>query len=81
MLALLTTNCPDLAMARAIAADLLDARLVAAANIHAEIESHYVWQDTRIAAREVPLVLNTRLAVVPQIEARLGTPGAPPVRG
>jgi periplasmic divalent cation tolerance protein len=61
-------NCPDRETARALAASLLDAGLVACANIYAEIESHYVWQGARQVESEVPLALKSRADLLPEIE-------------
>jgi len=65
----LLLNCPDRETARRIAAGLLDARLVACANIYGEIESHYVWQGERQVETEVPLALKSRADLIPAIEA------------
>ncbi len=67
----LLLNCPDADTARAVAVALLDARLVACANIYAPIESHYVWNGARQIETEVPLALKTRAELIPDIEARL----------
>ncbi|KPQ14823.1 MAG: periplasmic divalent cation tolerance protein [Rhodobacteraceae bacterium HLUCCA09] len=61
-------NCPDRETARALAASLLDAGLVACANIYPEIESHYVWQGARQVESEVPLALKSRADLLPEIE-------------
>jgi periplasmic divalent cation tolerance protein len=61
-------NCPDRETARALAASLLDAGLVACANIYPEIESHYVWQGARQVESEVPLALKSRANLLPEIE-------------
>ncbi len=53
-------NCPDEAVATAIAEALVSRRLAAAANVHAPIESLYHWQGRIERAAEVPLVLKTR---------------------
>ena len=67
----LLLNCPDREAARSIAPALHDARLVACANIYAEIESHYVWQGERQVETEVPLALKSRGDLVPAIEAKV----------
>ncbi len=67
----LLLNCPDRETARRIAAGLLEARLVACANIYADIESHYVWQGERQVETEVPLALKSRADLIPAIEARV----------
>ena len=66
---LIHLNCPDRETARTLAAALLDARLVASANILPAVESHYVWQGARTEARETPLLLKTQEACLPAIEA------------
>ena len=60
-------NCPDAAVAAAIAEALVTRRLAAAANIHGPIDSLYHWQGRVEHAREVPLVLKTRAALVPAL--------------
>ncbi|MDV7271465.1 divalent-cation tolerance protein CutA [Thioclava sp. A2] len=47
--------------ARAIAAGLLEARLVACANIGSVFESHYVWRGAREVSDETQLWLKTRV--------------------
>jgi periplasmic divalent cation tolerance protein len=59
-IARLLTLCPDLATARAIAQALLEARLIACANIGAKVESHYLWNGTQQNEPEVQLWLKTR---------------------
>ena len=56
-------NCPDKAVATAIAEALVARRLAAAANVHPEIDSLYHWQGAVVRRREVPLVLKTRAAL------------------
>lgn len=78
----LLVHCPDLETARNLAAALLDARLVACANIYGEIESHYVWQGTREAETETPLALKTRADLIPAVAAmveRLHPYDVPPI--
>ncbi|MEL6207096.1 MAG: divalent-cation tolerance protein CutA [Pseudomonadota bacterium] len=67
----LLLTCPDINTARAIAGALLDARLVACANIYPEIESHYMWDGARQVESEVPMALKTRADLIPAIEAKL----------
>ena len=59
-IARLLTLCPDVATARAIAAALLDARLIACANIGTKVESYYVWNGALQREPEVHLWLKTR---------------------
>jgi periplasmic divalent cation tolerance protein len=78
----LLVHCPDRETARSLAAALLDARLVACANIYGEIESHYVWQGTREAETEIPLALKTRSELIPAVAAmveRLHPYDVPPI--
>lgn len=63
-IARLLVLCPDVAAARVIAAALLDARLIACANIGAEVESHYSWNGARHVDAEVQLWLKTRADLV-----------------
>ncbi|MEM1428862.1 MAG: divalent-cation tolerance protein CutA [Pseudomonadota bacterium] len=65
----LLVNCPNAAVATELAEALLEARLVACANIYPEITSHYVWQGARQVETEVPLLLKTRPSLVPEVEA------------
>lgn len=53
-------NCPDRATAEAIAADCIEKRLAACANIFAPIASLYHWKGKVESDEEVPLVLKTR---------------------
>jgi len=53
-------NCPDRATAEAIAADCIERRLAACANIFAPISSLYHWKGKVESDEEVPLVLKTR---------------------
>jgi periplasmic divalent cation tolerance protein len=78
----LIVHCPDRESARALAAALLDERLVACANLYGEIESHYVWQGTREAETEIPLALKTRADLIPEVAAmveRLHPYDVPPI--
>jgi periplasmic divalent cation tolerance protein len=56
-------NCPDRAVATAIAEALLARRLAAAANVHPQIESLYRWEGDVVRRAEVPLVVKTRAAL------------------
>lgn len=53
-------NCPDQQTAKAIAQALVERRLAACANIHAEIDSLYWWNGALERGREVPLLIKTR---------------------
>ncbi|MGB9669759.1 MAG: divalent-cation tolerance protein CutA [Halothiobacillaceae bacterium] len=73
----MTTHCivistfPDRATALAAARALLEARLVACAQISAPLTSIYPWQGTLQEDEECELRLKTRRALGPQIEAML----------
>ncbi|MFN4272697.1 MAG: divalent-cation tolerance protein CutA [Aliihoeflea sp.] len=56
-------NCPDRATAEAIAADCIEKRLAACANIFAPIASLYHWKGEVESDEEVPLLLKTRDAL------------------
>ncbi|NMG40949.1 divalent cation tolerance protein CutA [Chelativorans sp. ZYF759] len=56
-------NCPDRETAEAIAADCIERRLAACANIFAPIASLYHWKGKVESDQEVPLVLKTRAAL------------------
>lgn len=60
MIVAVQINCPDRAVARAIAEHLVEARLAAAVHIHAPLVSLYRWQGAVREATEVPLVARTR---------------------
>ncbi len=53
-------NCPDRAVAEAIAQAAVEARLAACANILSPVSSLYRWKGAVERAEEVPLVLKTR---------------------
>lgn len=60
-------NCPDLQTAHAIANAVIERRLAACANIHAEIASVYHWKGSVERAQEVPLVVKTRPELFEQV--------------
>ena len=62
---------PDRASALAAGRCLLEARLVACAQIGGTITSLYHWKDEMHAAEEVELRLKTRRSLGPDIEAML----------
>ncbi len=64
-------SAPDLASARALATLLLDRKLAACVSILPEIESHYVWQDTREQAKEVLLLVKSTYEAWPRLERTL----------
>ncbi|MEJ0089266.1 MAG: divalent-cation tolerance protein CutA [Limisphaerales bacterium] len=63
--AIVLVTAPDLKTARALAKNVLSARLIACANIIPKIESHYWWRGKIETGAEVLLVLKT-------VEPRLG---------
>lgn len=54
--------CPDDAVADAVAARLLEARLAACCNRGVTVHSTYRWRGALESATEVPLVVKTRAA-------------------
>ncbi len=57
-----TVNCPSREVAERIAQAALDARLAAACNIAASLDSTYRWGGKLESTRETPLVMKTREA-------------------
>jgi periplasmic divalent cation tolerance protein len=70
--ALIWCPFPDRETARTIAGQLLDARLVACANIVGDIESHFLWQGERDTATETGVLFKTTAALLPQAVEQLG---------
>jgi len=68
---LVTTNLPDAARARALAARLVEQRLAACVNILPPCRSIYRWQGKVEEAEEVPLLIKTRAACYPALEAAI----------
>jgi periplasmic divalent cation tolerance protein len=66
-------NCPSLEVAQMIADRLLEQRLVACSNIHAEIQSSYHWKGSIERENEIPLVLKTREELFESVAARVGS--------
>ena len=64
------TTCASGEEATAIANALLDARLAACIQV-TDITSHYVWQGTRTTEPEQLLLVKTRLALYPQVQAAI----------
>jgi periplasmic divalent cation tolerance protein len=60
-------NCPDEAIATAIAEAVVARRLAASANVRSPVQSLYHWQGRIERAREVPLLLKTRAGHVPAL--------------
>lgn len=62
-------NCPDDETALRIGERLVAARLAACANIGGPIDSIYRWQGQIERAREVPLLVKTRVALFDAVAA------------
>ncbi|TQV64284.1 MAG: divalent-cation tolerance protein CutA [Halothiobacillaceae bacterium] len=68
---MIITTLPDRATALAAGRALLEARLVACAQIGGPMTSLYLWKDALHAAEEFELRLKTRRSLGPDIEAML----------
>ncbi len=60
MIVAIKVNCPGREVAERIAQALLDARLVACANLRAPMTSLYRWKGAVERDEETPLILKTR---------------------
>lgn len=67
--AIVLVTAPDLKTARRLARAALEARLAACVNLVPRIESHYWWQGKLERTTEVLLVMKTRKACLPALEA------------
>ena len=65
------TNAPDRDVALKIARALIERKLAACVNILAECTSVYRWQGKLETATEVPLLIKTRAAIYPELEAAI----------
>jgi periplasmic divalent cation tolerance protein len=70
--ALIWCPFPDRDTARGIAAQLLDEKLVACANIVGEVESHFLWQGERSSASETGVLFKTTTTLLGNAVERLG---------
>jgi periplasmic divalent cation tolerance protein len=70
--ALIWCPFPDRESARTIAGQLLDARLVACANIIGEIEALFVWQGARGSGTETAVLFKTSAAQLAAAVEQLG---------
>ncbi len=61
-------TAPDLEVARGLARQLLEARLVACANLVPGVESHYRWEGKLCAEGEVLMVLKTTTDRLAELE-------------
>ena len=68
---LVFTNMPDHASAAALAAALVEARLVACVNVLAACTSVYRWQGVVETASEVPVLMKTTAARYAALEAAI----------
>jgi periplasmic divalent cation tolerance protein len=66
---LVLTNAPDREAARRLADGLIGARLAACVNLLAECTSVYRWKGAVETASEVPVLIKTRAALFPEVEA------------
>ena len=70
-LVVVLTNLPDRAGAQQLARELIERRLAACVNVLAECTSVYRWQGNVENATEVPLLIKTRAALYPEVEAAI----------
>lgn len=66
------TNLPDRAAALKLAQELIARRLAACVNVLAECTSVYRWKGIVENATEVPVLIKTRAALYPELEAAIG---------
>ena len=68
---LVITNCPDEAIANAIALAIVEEKLAACVNILPRVQSVYCWQGAVESASEVPLLIKTAADRYPALEAAI----------
>lgn len=61
-------NCPDEAVASAIALAVLEAGVAACVNILPRVQSVYRWQGAVESATEIPLLIKSTAAAYPALE-------------
>jgi periplasmic divalent cation tolerance protein len=66
--ALVLVTAPNRKAARALARDLLEARLAACVNLVPALESHYWWQGKLESGAEVLLLIKTTRALLRSLE-------------
>ena len=66
---LVLTNLPDHEAARKLAEGLVGAGLAACVNVMSECMSIYRWKGAVETASEVPVLIKTRAALYPDVEA------------
>ncbi len=64
-------SCPDQAIAERIAEAMVNERLAACVNLISGLTSIYRWEGQLQRDTELLLIIKTRSAVYPQLEARL----------
>lgn len=72
MSALIYCPFPDREVARAVAGQLLDEKLIACANILGEIESLFIWEGRRQSGTEVAVLMKTDADLLEKATERLG---------
>ncbi len=65
------TNLPDREAALKLAQALVEKRLAACVNVLAECTSVYRWKEAIETTQEVPLLIKTRAALYPEVEAAI----------
>ncbi|MCL2346327.1 MAG: divalent-cation tolerance protein CutA [Desulfobulbus sp.] len=68
---LLISNCPDEAVANAIALAVIEEKLAACVNLLPRVQSVYRWQGAVESASEVPLLIKTTAGRYAALEARI----------
>ncbi|MCL2525322.1 MAG: divalent-cation tolerance protein CutA [Betaproteobacteria bacterium] len=68
---LLITNCPDEAVANAIALAVVEEKLAACVNLLPRVQSVYRWQGAVESASEIPLFIKTTTDRYAALEKRL----------
>ena len=68
---LILTNCPDEAVANAIALAVVEEGLAACVNLLPRVQSIYRWQGVVESASEVPLLIKANAANYPALEQRI----------
>ena len=68
---LILTNCPDEAVANAIALAVVESGLAACVNILPRVQSIYRWQGAVESATEIPLLIKSTAANYAALEAAI----------
>ena len=66
--AVILVTAPDIDLARRLAKAVLEAKLIACANIVPSVESHYWWDGKLESSDEALIVFKTRKEHVPKLE-------------